>query len=204
MTDPSIPIEKRIVVTPLLDRDAQLKEGGSSIDVRLGQEFRVPRRTKLGALDHLSRNHAANIERYKDEHHVLIGDYFVLHPRQFVLGETLEWVRLPEGYAAYLIGRSSWGRDGLIIATATGVHPGYAGILTLEITNVGEIPLRLYPGLTIAQLFIHEVVGGGVSVPNFTGSRSPESSDAAGSDKRTIVKMARRRGFTHFPDTEYE
>src|SRR5688500_5897272 len=97
MTDPHIPAANRIVVTPILDWDSQVKSGGCSIDVRLGQQFLVPRRTKLGALDHLSKFHSSNIERYKDEYHVLIGDYFVLHPRQFVLGETLEWVRLPEG-----------------------------------------------------------------------------------------------------------
>lgn len=144
---------RRIIVTPVLDWDAQLKAGGCSMDVRLGQQFRVPRRTKIGALDHLHPHHTANVDRYKDEYHVLIGDYFVLHPRQFVLGETLEWIRLPEGVAAYVIGRSSWGRDGLIIATATGVHAGYSGILTLEITNLGEIPVRLYPGLSIAHCF---------------------------------------------------
>ena len=203
MLNPSVPPGERIVVSPILDWDAQVKSGGCSIDVRLGQQFRVPRRTKLSALDHLHADHAANIDRYKDDYHVLIGDYFVLHPRQFILGETLEWIRLPEGFAAYVIGRSSWGRDGLIIATATGVHPGYAGILTLEITNLGEIPVRLYPGLTIAQLFIHEVHGGGIAVPSFSGSRSPENADAAGDDKKTIIKLARNRGFTHFPEPDY-
>jgi dCTP deaminase len=203
MADPDVPQEDRIVVTPILDWDSQVGLGGCSIDVRLGQQFRVPRRTKLGSLDHLHVDHAANIERYKDEYHVLIGDYFVLHPRQFVLGETLEWVRLPEGYAAYVIGRSSWGRDGLVIATATGVHPGYSGILTLEITNLGEIPVRLYPGLSIAQLFIHQVFGGGVSIPHFTGSSAPESADAARDDKTTIVHLGRSRGFKHFEPPGY-
>jgi deoxycytidine triphosphate deaminase len=77
-----------------------------------------------------------------------------LHPGQFVLGETLEWIRLPKNLVAFVIGKSTWGRDGLIIATAIGVHPNFSGILTLEISNVGEIPIYLYPGLAIAQLFL--------------------------------------------------
>lgn len=72
-----------------------------------------------------------------------IGDFFVLHPRQFVLGETIEWVHLPVDLSAYVLGHSSWGRDGLVIATATGVHPGYSGIITLELSNIGEISLSL-------------------------------------------------------------
>ena len=58
---------------------------------------------------------------------------------------------------AYVVGRSSWGRLGLIVATAIGVHPGFAGPLTLELRNLGETPLRLYPGQPIAQLFFHPV-----------------------------------------------
>jgi dCTP deaminase len=88
---------------------------------------------------------------------VPIGDFFVLHPGQFVLGETLEWIHLPKNLVAFVIGKSTWGRDGLIIATAIGVHPNFSGILTLEISNVGEIPIYLYPGLAIAQLFLAAV-----------------------------------------------
>ena len=82
-----------------------------------------------------------------------------IHTKEFVLGVTLEWIRLPSNRAAYVVGRSSWGRHGLIIATATGVHPGFTGCLTLELSNVGEIPITVKPGTTICQLFIHEVRG---------------------------------------------
>jgi dCTP deaminase len=193
--------DDRLVISPILNWDSQMKLGGSSVDVRLGQRFSVPRRTKIDRLDHLSTSYLKNVERYKDDYHVLIGDYFVLHPRQFVLGNTLEWIHLPPNLAAYVIGRSSWGRDGLVIATATGVHPWYSGILTLEITNLGEIPVRLYPGLTIAQLFIHQVEGQstelerGNATPSFTGSTGPENADAAGDDKTIIERIAKERGF---------
>jgi len=192
-------LDERLVISPILNWESQVKPGGSSVDVRLGQRFRVPRRTKLDKLDHLSDSYLRNVERYKDDYHVLIGDYFVLHPRQFVLGNTLEWIHLPPSLAAYVIGRSSWGRDGLVIATATGVHPRYSGVLTLEITNLGEIPVRLYPGLTIAQLFIHRVEGqaGGSAIPSFTGSTNPENADAAGEDKLIIRRIAKERGFQH-------
>jgi dCTP deaminase len=148
---------ERLVISPLLDLEKQLKPGTASVDVRLGQRFHVPLRAKLSQLDLLSRTHQADLLKYKDDTFVPIGDYFVLHPGQFVLGETLEWIRLPRNLVAYVIGKSTWGRDGLIIATAIGVHPNFSGILTLEISNVGEIPIYLYPGLAIAQLFLASV-----------------------------------------------
>jgi dCTP deaminase len=102
---------------------------------------------------------------------------FILHPRAFVLGVTLEWIRLPYNRAAYVTGRSSWGRHGLIIATATGIHPGFTGCITLELTNVGEIPITVKPGTHICQLFIHQVVTEGdkdcVDKSSFIGRRKP-------------------------------
>jgi len=89
--------------------------------------------------------------------YVPFGESFVLHPKSFVLGSTLEWIRLPANRGGYVTARSSWGRYGLIIATATGIHPGFSGCLTLELANVGEIPIVIKPGTTIAQLFIHTV-----------------------------------------------
>ena len=98
--------------------------------------------------------------------------------------------------SAYVVGRSSWGRDGLIIATATGVHPGYSGIITLEISNVGEIPIYLYPGLSIAQLFIQEVTPGvtGDVFSTFRGSSSPRSENAAARDKEIINRFKQNLG----------
>ncbi len=78
--------------------------------------------------------------------------------------------------AAYVIGRSSWGRHGLIIATATGVHPGFTGCLALELANVGEIPITIKPGTTICQIFIQKVDGVAkdlVDRSSFVGRRKP-------------------------------
>ena len=91
-----------------------------------------------------------------------------------MLGVTLEWVRFPTNLAAYVIGKSSWGRRGLIIATAAGVHPGFTGCLTLELSNVGEIPIAINPGIPICQLFLHKTTQTDlVDKSTFVGLRQP-------------------------------
>jgi dCTP deaminase len=133
-----------------------------------------------------------------DEHYVPIGDGFVLHPRHFVLGATLEYIRMPLDCAAYVVGRSTWGRRGLVIATAVGIHPGYAGNLVLELTNLGEIPLRLYPGCTIAQMFVHRFEPGESSIGDrsmFVGGTLPEPGVLRTTDRvlQRIQQLAEQR-----------
>lgn len=193
LSDETANVRDRLIITPVLDPDNQVSQRGASVDLRLGQRFQVPKRTKLSQLNHIDPKHEADVERYKDETFVRLGDFFVLHPRQFVLGETLEWVHLPHNLSAYVVGRSSWGRDGLIIATAIGVHPGYSGILTLEISNIGEIPVYLWPGVTIAQLFVQEVKGaeaGDRDGSTFQGSTGPRSGSAARTDRDIIRRFS--------------
>jgi len=191
-TDTGPGTEEWLAITPVLQWDRQAKPGNASIDVRLGQRFRIPQRTRIDSLDHISPQHQRDISAYFDDQIVPVGSYYVLHPRQFVLGVTLEWLRLPWHLCATVIGRSAWGRDGLIVATATTVHPQYAGVLTLELTNVGEIPIRLYPGVSIAQLVVqhvdrpHEAQGGMA----FMLSSYPRSADAARDDRKIIQKFS--------------
>jgi dCTP deaminase len=195
LTNPPTDPAERLVVSPLLEPNKQLKPGSASVDVRLGQRFYVPLRTKLSELDRMSPKYSKDIQRYKDETFVPIGDYFVLHPGQFVLGETLEWIHLPKNLCAYVVGKSTWGRDGLIIATAIGVHPNFSGILTLEVSNVGEIPIRLYPGFAIAQLFLSSVqlTGSGEPVPSaFQMQTSPRGRDGEIED-REIIELFKKR-----------
>jgi dCTP deaminase len=98
----------------------------------------------------------------------------VLHPGKFVLGITLEWLRLPGDLAGYVTGKSSLGRRGLIIETAAGVQPGFAGCLTLELANVGEIPVKLVPGMKICQLFLHKTMSvNSRASSQFKGARKP-------------------------------
>jgi|GEM_PF-430978 len=182
-------------ISPIMRWDRQAKPGNASVDLRLGQRFRVPQRTRIDSLDHISVDHRRNIGVYFDDYFVPVGDYLILHPRQFVLGVTLEWLRLPAHLCASVIGRSAWGRDGLIVATATMIHPRYAGVLTLELTNLGEIPIRLYPGVTIAQLLVQTI-----DRPSHDGARSafmlssyPRSADAASDDREIIRRFGEER-----------
>lgn len=105
---------------------------------------------------------------------VPFGDRFILHPGQFVLGITFEWLRFSDSLAGFVTGKSSWGRRGLIIETAAGIHPGFCGCLTLEIGNVGPVPIPLIPGMEICQVFFeiaHGKEGGAES--QFIGRRRP-------------------------------
>ncbi|HLG70833.1 MAG TPA: dCTP deaminase [Chloroflexota bacterium] len=120
--------------------------------------------------------------RTSREHYVPFGEYFVLHPRHFVLGSTLEYVRLPPEMGAYAVGRSTWGRLGLVIATAIGIQPGFVGTITLELANEGEVPMKLYPGVSIAQLFFHNV-----SEPGDSGASS-QFLGAVGPGHGTLAK----------------
>jgi dCTP deaminase len=105
---------------------------------------------------------------------VPFGETFVLHPGRFVLGSTVEWIKLPNNYAAYVVGKSTLGRRGIIIETAAGVHPGFSGCLTLEIANVGEIPVKLKAGQLICQVFFHTLDGKpGSSKTGLAGQRKP-------------------------------
>src|SRR5260370_39654778 len=87
----------------------------------------------------------------------------------------MEWIRLPGDLGGYVVGKSSWGRRGLVIATAVGVHPGFSGCLTLEITNLGELPISIQPGMQICQLFLHDVSTNSEAVDQspFIGKRRP-------------------------------
>jgi dCTP deaminase len=120
----------------------------ASVDLKLGTSFRVFHNHRLPAID-LAEPPSGVTE------HVQIDDTasFVIHPGEFVLGTTVEWVELPEDVVARIEGKSSLGRLGLIVhATAGFVDPGFSGTLTLEITNLTRVPIVLWPGKPIAQL----------------------------------------------------
>lgn len=168
-------IEKRLVVCPLLS-EAQV--GPASIDLRLGTEFLLMRRSSARGVDVGSDDWPTQARDVVEAMTVPYGEPLWLHPGQFVLGSTLEFVRLPSGIGAYVLGRSSWGRVGLLVATAVMVQPGYTGTLTLELVNEGESPIALYPGLRVAQLAVHSLDtptahGYGVSDPNYVAAIRP-------------------------------
>jgi dCTP deaminase len=165
-----------LIITPEPSIDKLKTSGSASIDLTLGTWFVALRGTRMSLL-RITNNAQDPPHEFQltKTYHVPFGDEFVLHPKSFVLGVTLEWVRLPKDLAAYIVGRSSWCRRGLIIATASGVHPGFTGCLTLEISNVGEIPIALMPGMAVCQLFIHQVLSTSDYVDRslFVGKRKP-------------------------------
>lgn len=148
-------IADRLVVTPILD-DEQVAE--ASIDLRLGTEFLVMRRTQKPGLDPTAFTEA-EIEQMHERIVIPYGGEVWLHPGHFMLAATLEFLRVPADIGAYVLGRSSWGRVGLIVATAIMVQPGFKGCLTLELVNDGDSPIKLYPGARIAQLALHALDG---------------------------------------------
>jgi dCTP deaminase len=100
---------------------------------------------------------SALVERYLQSVDVRFNEKFFLHPGEFVLASTLEFIRVPADLACRIEGRSSWGRMGLLVhATAGFVDPGYSGSLTFELYNAGRLPIELRPGMRMAQLcFLH-------------------------------------------------
>ena len=120
----------------------------SSIDVRLDKYFRLFDNHRYAVIDPALEQ--PELTRLVE---VPTGEPLVLHPGEFVLGSTYEAVTLPDDVAARLEGKSSLGRLGLIVhATAGFCDPGWKGTLTLELNNLTRVPIKLYPGLLIAQL----------------------------------------------------
>lgn len=159
-------LRKRLILTPLLDQQCI---GESALDVRLGNQFLVLRRESVPTID-IAASDFGTSEKYLQRIVRNFREPLVLHPRELLIGSTLEYMQVPQDLMCYVVGKSTWGRLGLIIATATKVDPGFKGCITLEIVNEGEVPLLLYPGVPIAQLVVHETTGvstykGGYSLP---------------------------------------
>ncbi|MGQ0678954.1 MAG: dCTP deaminase [Actinomycetota bacterium] len=133
----------RIQVDPFEPRMIQ----PSSIDVRIGGGFRVFENHRYRIID---------VQTQMDDLTTLIevsDDPFILHPGEFVLGSTLEWVKLPNDLAGRLEGKSSLGRLGLVTHSTAGfIDPSFQGHLTLELSNLANLPITLYPGMPIGQI----------------------------------------------------
>ncbi len=145
-------------VSPLLDAVTQV--GPSSLDVRLGTILKV---TRVAGSTHLDLSDSAKeLERQLDEymrvHQIAPHESFVLHPGQFALATTLEYLRFPPDLAGRLEGRSTLARFGLQVhATAGFIDPGYAGTLTFELSNAGNLPIRIPPGYRLGQICLFRV-----------------------------------------------
>jgi len=120
----------------------------SSVDVRVDRLFRVFHNNRYPFIDvREEQEDLTELVEVDDEHP------FVLHPGEFVLGSTLERIRLPDDLVARLEGKSSLGRLGLLIHSTAGfIDPGWDGHVTLELANVANLPITVYPGMKIGQL----------------------------------------------------
>jgi dCTP deaminase len=119
----------------------------SSVDVRVDRFFRVFRNSRYPYID---------VKQPMDDLTELVemeGEPFILHPGEFVLGSTLERITLPDDLVARLEGKSSLGRLGLLIHSTAGfIDPGWDGHVTLELSNVANLPITIYYGMKIGQL----------------------------------------------------
>lgn len=149
--------DERLIVTPILEPNEQIDESSAAIDIRLGTKFIIPQRANVAHIDVGEPNFNENLKKSVETVYVPYGKPLILHPGHFVLGNSLEYFRFPKNMSGYVVSRSSWGRIGLVVATAIGIHPGFFGVLSLELSNSAEVPISLYPGLAIAQVFFHEV-----------------------------------------------
>ena len=151
----------------------------SSVDVRVDRYFRVFRNSRYPYID-------VKTEQEDLTELVEVADVepFILHPGEFVLGSTLERVTLPDDLVARLEGKSSLGRLGLLIHSTAGfIDPGFDGHVTLELSNVANLPITIYPAMKIGQLSFVQMsepaetpYGSGSLGSKYQGQRGPTPS----------------------------
>lgn len=145
---------------PPIDMDLQL--GPSSFDLRLGYSFGILNTRLVEMVD------TQDMEKYKEfmeERSHAKEDGVIIHPGEFVLGSSLETIKVPDRMVARIEGRSSYGRLGIVVhATAGFVDPGFEGQITLEMQNLGNAPVKVYPEDRICQI-VFEVMTSEADVP---------------------------------------
>ena len=179
--------EGRIGIDPYADELLQ----PSSVDVRVDRLFRVFRNSRYPYIDvkEPMEDLTELVEVADDE------QPFILHPGEFVLGSTLERIRLPDDLVARLEGKSSLGRLGLLIHSTAGfIDPGWDGHVTLELSNVATLPIKLWPGMKIGQLCFFQLsspaehpYGSGIYGSRYQGQRGPTASLSYQNFHRTDV-----------------
>lgn len=145
--------ERRIVVRPKPNLDEQL--GSCSLDLRLGYHFRVFRHQRRPFVDPFDPK---TTQGMTEEIKISSSKPYVIQPDEFVLASILEWIELPDDLSARIDGRSSLGRLGLVIhSTAGHIDAGFEGSITMELTNIGMMPILLYPKMRICQLVFEQL-----------------------------------------------
>ena len=151
----------------------------SSVDVRLDRFFRVFENHRYEVID-------PSMEQSELTREVAVAanEFFILHPGEFVLASTYEVITLPDDIAGRLEGKSSLGRLGLLTHSTAGfIDPGFSGHITLELSNVANLPVKLYPGMKIGQLCLIKLsspaehpYGSAIYGSRYQGQRGPTPS----------------------------
>jgi dCTP deaminase len=177
----------RVAVEPFTESMVQ----PSSVDVRLDRFFRVFENHKYSVID-------PSIEQSELTREVVVepNEHFILHPGEFVLASTYEIITLPDDIAGRLEGKSSLGRLGLLTHSTAGfIDPGFSGHITLELSNVANLPVKLFPGMKIGQLCLIKLsspaehpYGSAVYASRYQGQRGPTASRSWINFHQTIIK----------------
>jgi dCTP deaminase len=177
---------QRIVLEPFEPAMVQ----PSSVDVRIDKFFRLFDNHKYAHIDPAQEQPELTrlVEVEQDE-------AFILHPGEFVLGSTYETVTLPDDIAARLEGKSSLGRLGLLTHSTAGfIDPGFSGHVTLELSNMATLPIKLWPGMKIGQLCFFQLssdsehpYGSDARASHYQGQRGPTASRSFQNFHRTQV-----------------
>lgn len=170
--------QKRVVITPMPDFSVQL--GACLVDLRLGNTFRVFNHSTTPYLD---PQKPETLQDVTTEITVPLDGSFTLHPGEFVLAITMEYIEMPDDLTGHLEGRSSIGRLGIVVhSTAANIECGFRGNITLELANMGRIPVMLHPGMRICSLSFSELTSP-AEVPyykkksaKYSGQKSPLAS----------------------------
>jgi dCTP deaminase len=177
----------RVAVEPFTESMVQ----PSSVDVRLDRFFRVFENHKYSVID-------PSIEQSELTREVIVepNEHFILHPGEFVLASTYEIITLPDDIAGRLEGKSSLGRLGLLTHSTAGfIDPGFSGHITLELSNVANLPVKLFPGMKIGQLCLIKLsspaehpYGSAVYASRYQGQRGPTASRSWINFHQTIIQ----------------
>lgn len=177
----------RVAVEPFAESMVQ----PSSVDVRLDRFFRVFENHKYSVID-------PSIEQSELTREVIVepNEHFILHPGEFVLASTYEIITLPDDIAGRLEGKSSLGRLGLLTHSTAGfIDPGFSGHITLELSNVANLPVKLFPGMKIGQLCLIKLsspaehpYGSAVYASRYQGQRGPTASRSWINFHQTVIK----------------
>ena len=162
-----------IAVIPEPDLSALENGGEASVSLRLGRWFVSMRQTNETVISPIPEDNA-KINKVSKQHFVPFGREFVLHPNRFVLASTLEWIRLPRCYAAFVVGKSKLGRRGIIIENGGGHSSWVLRVFDLGNSKRGGNPGSLISGMMIGQLFVHRLEGSlGIAKSKLAVQRKP-------------------------------